>query len=102
MTPQECIDWADLIDRRLGAISGRQADGLALFLRRAARALDNALDDKRRLDWLEHAYDSVGITFGLPHTPRPLCVGKGETLRAAIDATIRSEGQAVANRNESL
>ena len=63
MTPQELIDWADRIDRRLEAISGRQADGLAVFLRRAARALDNALDDRRRLSISKKCAMSQAILY---------------------------------------
>ena len=53
MTPQDAIEWADAIDRRLGPISGRQADALAVFLRRVARNLELALEDRARVDWLD-------------------------------------------------
>ena len=39
-TPGNLIAWADKIDRRLGPISGRDADALAVLLRAAAKAID--------------------------------------------------------------
>lgn len=38
-TPETLIAWADKIDSRLGPISGRDADVLAILLRNAATAL---------------------------------------------------------------
>jgi hypothetical protein len=39
MSPEDLTAWADKIDNRLGPISGRDADALAVLLRKAAEAL---------------------------------------------------------------
>ena len=86
MTPLdaiECIEWADAIDRRLGPISGRQADALAVFLRRVARNLELALEDRARVDWLDR-------TPPAEQRATAICQMAGEPVRQAIDRQMRA------------
>jgi len=48
VTPQNLNEWADKIDRRIGPISGREADALAALLRTSAETL--ARFEKDRAD----------------------------------------------------
>jgi hypothetical protein len=62
VTPESLTAWADKIDNRLGPISGRDADLLAVTLREAAirmRALIGALYEE----------DSLRDRFDLMHKP---------------------------------
>lgn len=83
MTPQDAIEWADAIDRRLGPISGRQADALAVFLRRVARNLELALEDRARVDWLDR-------TPPAEQRATAICQMAGEPVRQAIDRQMRA------------
>ena len=38
-TPKELVEWADKIDNRMGPLSGRDSDNLALFLRMASHKI---------------------------------------------------------------
>ena len=84
MTPAEAIAWADKIDERLDSISGRDADQLAVFLRRVAQNLTFALEDRARLDWLDRTPPLSQRTTGI-------CQMAGEPVRLAIDRMMRAE-----------
>jgi hypothetical protein len=84
MTPAEATAWADKIDDRLSPISGLDRDRLAVFLRRVARNLTLALEDRARLDWLDRTPPLSQRTTGI-------CQMAGEPVRLAIDRMMRAE-----------
>lgn len=49
-TPETLIEWADKIDRRLGPLSGRDADALARLLRATAARVRQLLTDRNDQD----------------------------------------------------
>lgn len=85
----DALLWADKIDRRLGPISGRDADALAQFLRRAARRLATVAhptSSEQFADWLDR--------LGIP-APWTLCedsVGKLLAANKSVACTARDSG----------
>lgn len=49
-TKETLVEWADKIDRRLGPISGRDADTLARLLRATAARIQQLQDDRDKQD----------------------------------------------------
>ena len=77
VSPDLLVAWADKIDQRLGPISGRNADALAVVLRKAADIISGMKHPTGSEQFADHL-----IRLGLP-APWELCEEScGEVLAA--------------------